>query len=60
VTSPRRNGLIRSTLATPGNPRTAARLAVRDLLQQQARRSVLVDGFEIIPHVLRALVAVGA
>ena len=37
VTWPGRNGLIRRTLVTPANPRTAAQLAVRDILQQQAR-----------------------
>jgi hypothetical protein len=38
VTWPGRNGLIRRTLVTPSNPRSAAQLAVRDILQQQARR----------------------
>ena len=38
VTWPGRNGLIRRTLVTPANPRTPAQLAVRDILQQQARR----------------------
>ena len=47
VTWPGRNGLIRRTLVTSANPRTAAQLAVRDSLQQQARgvqsRGVPVD-----------------
>jgi hypothetical protein len=38
VTWPGRNGLIRRTLVMPANPRTAVQLAVRDILQQQARR----------------------
>jgi len=38
VTWPGRNGLIRRILVTPANPRTASQLAVRDILQQQARR----------------------
>ncbi len=38
MASPGRNGLIRRTLVTPANPRTPAQLAVRDILQPQARR----------------------
>ena len=38
VTWPGRNGLIRRTLVTPANPRSASQLKVRDILQQQARR----------------------
>jgi hypothetical protein len=38
VTWPGRNGLIRRTLVTPANPKTAAQLAVRNHMAQQARR----------------------